>query len=248
MQLSQQIVHKNREIEAHIANLETSKQQILQLEKIILGLEDQLRKINSLRRKDQERINLLDKTLNELEASHTESNRYMDTPVDNLDDLIKILEDELGTSCQREFEDRQVKILKKQYFEDRNKEKLDKYEHQDGDNSLYQAEHDKMPTKIVMGNFVKKTYLTSSDEKYKGELDHKKPITNIDAQNWVPLHAETGYAITSGSNVDMLLPHRRTIPTAQIKDQCLSRKFQLLTSNQRDEKKCKMFKLAGHRL
>lgn len=249
MQLSQQIAHKNKEIEALIANLETRKLQILQLEKIILTLEDQLRKINSQRRKDQERINLLDKALNELETSHLESNRHMETPVDNLDNLIKILEDELGTSFEHDLKEREAKILKKQYFEDRNKDKLDKYERQDGDNnSLYQAEHDKMPTKIVMGNFVKKTYVTSSDEQYKGDLDRKKAIRNTDAQNWIPLPAETGYGIAPVSNVDMLQPYKGMIPIAQIKDQCLSKNFQFLMSNQRNEKKCKMFKLAGHRL
>lgn len=234
-------MHKNKEIEALHANLETRKQQISQLEKIILTLEVQLRKINSQRRKDQEQINLLDKTLHELETNN-ESSRH-DTPVDNLDDLIKILEDELGTSCQHDFKNREVKVLKKQYCEDRNKETRN-----DGDNDLYQAEHDKVPTKIVMGNFVKKAYLTSSDEKYKGDLDRKKAITNIDTQNWIPLHAETGYTIAPGSNVDMLQPHRGKITIAQNKDHYLSRNLQLLTSNQRDEKKCKMFKLAGHRL
>lgn len=242
-------MHKDRQIKALLANLDTRKLQISQLEKIILTLEDQLRKINSQRRKDQERINLLDKALNELETSHMESKRHMETPVDNLDNLIKILEDELGTSFEHDFKDREVKVLKKQYFEDRNKDKL---EPQDVDNnSLYQAEHDKMPTKIVMGNFVKKTYVTSSDEQYKGELDRKKVITNIDAQNWIPLHAEPGrnpYTITPSSNMDKLQPYRGMIPIAQIKDQSLSRNFQFLMSNQRDEKKCKMFKFAGHRL
>lgn len=246
-------MHMNRENEALLVNVETRKQQTSQLEKIIHTLEDQLRNINSQRRKDQERINLLDKALNELETSHIESKRHMETPVDNLDNLIKILEDELGTSFEHDLKDREVKVLKKQYFEDRNrKDKLDKYERQDGDNnSLYQAEQDKMPTKIVMGNFVKKTYLTSSDDQYKGDLDRKKTITNIDARNWIPLHAEPGlspYAIAPDSNVDMLQPYRGMIPIAQIKDQCLSRNFQFLMSNQRDEKKCKMFKFAGHRL
>lgn len=253
LQLSQQIVHKNREIEALLANLETRKRQISQLEKIIITLEAELKKIKSQRSKDQERINLLDKALNELEMSHLESKRHMETPVDNLDNLIKILEDELGTSFEHDFQDREVKVLKKQYYDDRNKkDKLDKYERQDGDNSsLYQTEHDKMPTKIVMGNFVKKTYVTSSDEQYKGDLDRKKAITNIDAQNWNPLHAEPGlhpYAVAPGSNVDVLQPYRGMIPIAQIKDQCLSRNFQFLMSNQRDEKKCKMYKFAGHRL
>lgn len=246
-------MQKNTEIEGLLANIEKRKEQISKLETIILTLEDQLRKIHSQRKKDQERINLLDKALNELETSHIESKRHMETPVDNLDNLIKLLEDELGTTFEHDFKDREVKVLKKQYFEDRNnKDKLDKYERQDGDNnSLYQAEHDKMPTKIVMGNFVKKTYVTSSDEQYKGDLDRKKAITNIDAQNWIPLHAEprpNPYAIGPSSDEDMLRPYRGTIPIAQIKNQCLSRNLQFLMSNQRDEKKCKMIKLAGHRL
>lgn len=252
-QVSQQIAHKNSEIEALRANLETRKLQISQFEKIILTLEEQLRQITSQRKIDQERINLLDKALNELETSHIETKRHLETPVDNLDNLIKILEDELGTSFEHDLKDREVKVLKKQYFEDRNKrDKLDKYERQDGDNNLlYQAEHDKMPSKIVMGNFVKKTYVTSSDEQYKGDLDRKKAITNIDAQNWIPHHVEPGlnpYTIVSGSERDMLHPYSGMIPIVQTKDQCLSRNFQLLMSNQRDKKKCKMFKLAGHKL
>lgn len=212
-------------------------------------MEEQLRHLNSQRRKDQERINVLDKALNELETCHMETKRHLESPVDNLDNLIKILEDELGTSFEHDLKDREVKVLKKQYYEDRNKrDKLDNYEQQDGDNNLlYQADHDKMPTKIVMGNFVKKTYVTSSDEQYKGDLDRKKAITNIDAQNWFPCHTEPPYAMVPGSNKDMLQPYRGMVPIVHTKDQHLSRNFQFM-SNQRNEKKCKMFKLAGHRL
>ncbi|XP_047023711.1 cilia- and flagella-associated protein 58-like [Helicoverpa zea] len=247
MDLNQQITEKNAEIEALITNVETRKQQISQLEKIILTLEDQTRKASLQRRKDQDKIKLLEQKITEYEQYHLE-NRHIEVPSNNLDSLIKILEDELGTSLEPTLhKEHDFTPAKKKYLGERRREKLENIECHKGQNPSI---HETQPTKIVMNNF--KTYITSTDEQFKGDtLDRKKAITNMDTQKWVPAPEPNINTYANPTIKDNNYPPFRGLLPAgsHLKDNLLSRNIQLLTSNQlRDEKKCKMFKIAGHRL
>uniref|UniRef100_A0A2A4JGC0 Uncharacterized protein n=1 Tax=Heliothis virescens TaxID=7102 RepID=A0A2A4JGC0_HELVI len=253
MDLNQQITEKNAEIEALITNVETRKQQVTQLEKIILTLEDQTRKASLQRRKDQDKIKLLEQKVAEYENYHLE-NRHIEVPSNNLDSIIKILEDELGTSLEPPLnKEHDFVPSKKKYLGDRRRDKLENFECNKGQSQpVHQNEHETQPTKIAMNNF-KKTYITSTEEQFKGDtLDRKKAITNIDTQKWVPSPEPNinAYANPPTIKDNNYPPFRGLLPAgSHIKDNLLSRNIQLLTSNQlRDEKKCKMFKIAGHRL
>lgn len=254
--MNQQITEKNAEIDALITNVETRKQQISQLEKIILTLEDQTRKASLQRRKDQDKVKLLEQKIAEYEAYHME-NRHIEVPANNLDSIIKILEDELGTSFEPPLNSKEHDFVapKKKYIGDRRRDKIENVECNKGNNNqtIYQTEHESLPTKIVMGNFVKKTYISTNDEQFKGDnLDRKKAITNMDTQKWAPAPEPNinVYAAPPTIKDNNYPPFRGLLPAgSHLKDNLLSRNIQLLTSNQlRDDKKSKMFKIAGHRL
>ncbi|KAH9640647.1 hypothetical protein HF086_000591 [Spodoptera exigua] len=247
--LNQQITDKNAEIETLITNVETRKQQISQLEKIILTLEDQTRKASMQRRKDQDKIKLLEQKIGEYEAYHME-NRHIEVPANNLDSIIKILEDELGTpfepslnniNKERDFP------MKNKYLGDHRRDKLENFECHKGNNqAIYQNDHEALPTKL--GNFVTKTYISTNEEQFKGDnLDRKKAITNIDTQKWAP-STEPHMPNPPTIKDNIYQPFKGLLPASNhLKNNLLSRN--ILTSNQlRDEKKCKMFKIAGHRL
>lgn len=253
--LNQQITDKNAEIQTLLTNVETRKQQISQLEKIILTLEDQTRKASMQRRSDQDKIKLLEQKIVEYEAYHME-NRHIEVPANNLDSIIKILEDELGTPFEPSLINKEHDFLtKKKYLADRRRDKLDNFEcHKSINQPNYQNDHEALPTKL--GNFVKKTYISTNEEQFKGDnLDRKKAITSIDTQKWAPPPEPNIKAYANMHNPTLLKdniypPFRGLLPAScHLKDNLLSRNIQLLTSNQlRDEKKCKMFKIAGHRL
>ncbi|KAJ8724931.1 hypothetical protein PYW07_015889 [Mythimna separata] len=252
LDLNQQINEKNSEVEALLANLETRKQQISQLEKIILTLEDQLRKVSSCRRKDLDKVNLLEQKIAEYESYHMEPRRS-ELPSHNLDSIIKILEDELGTSFDPSLTKKDHDFGTPQ--RDRRRENIESYEcHKVNNNhNMYENDHDTLPTKIVMGNFVKKTYIPTNDELYKNEKqDRKKALSNMDSQKWMPSREPMNvYTTTTPTIKDSNYPPFRGLLPAgsHLKDNVLSRNIHLLTSNQlRDEKKSKMFKIAGHRL
>lgn len=219
-----------------------------------MTLEDQLREVNSQRRKDQEKISMLEKTVNEYENYHMETKRSIEAPADNLDNLIKILEEELsgGYDYQVPKDQDCNNKLKKKTLGDRNKrEKQDLYnllQQNDTISPTYLADQEKTPTKIVLGNYVKKTY---NDDQYKVDsLDRKKAITNIDTQKCQPEPVTKVYADLPPHN-DNAVFRGNTAPTPPLrsKEQYIMKNLQFLNSNQiRDEKKCKMFKLAGHRL
>ncbi|XP_022829422.1 myosin heavy chain, striated muscle-like [Spodoptera litura] len=253
--LNQQITDKNAEIQTLLTNVETRKQQISQLEKIILTLEDQTRKASMQRRNDQDKIKLLEQKIVEYEAYHME-NRHIEVPANNLDSIIKILEDELGTPFEPSLINKEHDFLtKKKYLADRRRDKHENFECHKGINQPnYQNDHETLPTKL--GNFIKKTYISTNEEQFKGDnLDRKKAIMNIDTQKWASppepnINAYPTMPNPTSIKDNIYPPFRGLLPaSSHLKDNLLSRNIQLLTSNQlRDEKKCKMFKIAGHRL
>ncbi|CAH0628987.1 unnamed protein product [Chrysodeixis includens] len=256
MDLNQQITEKNAEIEALISNVETRKKQISQLETILLTLEDQTRKASTQRKKDQEKVKLLEQKIAEYEAYHME-NRHIEVPANNLDSIIKILEDELGTSFEPTVNSKDKFITpKKKYIGDRRRDKLENFDcHKGNNNQVVFHTEQESPTKIATDNFAKKTYISSNNDQFKGDnLNRKKAITNIETQKWVPPTPEPNINVyTAPPNVkdnNTFPPFRGLLPAvSQLKDNLLSRNIQLMTSNQfRDEKKCKMFKMASHRL
>ncbi|XP_075972398.1 uncharacterized protein LOC142974127 [Anticarsia gemmatalis] len=249
--LSQQITDKNAEIKSLVANVKARKQQISQLEKIILTLEEETRKSSLQRRKDQDKITLLEKRIQEFEDF-----KHIEAPANNLDSIIKILEDELDTGFDPKVSEGSHEYLdpKQKYTRDRRRE-LQHLECLKGNNqTIYpSAEHETIPTKIVMGNFVKKTYISNTDDQYNNEsLDRKKAITNMDTQKWLsaPQPGVNTYAVPPPVKDNTYAFRAPLVVGANHKDNpFIVRNLPFFNANQfRDERQCKMFKLAGHRL
>lgn len=247
LQLNQQVMEKNAEIESLIANVETRKQQISNLEKIVLTMEDQTRKANIQRKKDQDKLAMLQNKLAEYEQYHLEFSRAMDTPADNLDNLIKKLEDELCTPLEPQLSKENHFGLQKKKHAGERKRDHDLHEG-DGNIPMYRAQNEAFPTKIVMGNFVKKTYIPSNDEQFQGDsLDRKKAITCMETQRWnSPNNGLNTYRPLPSPTRDSNITNHT--PNILSKTPFFSRNLIFPPNQLRDERKYKMFKIAGHKL
>lgn len=246
LQLNQQLADKNAEIDSLVTNLETRKQQIGQLEKIILTLEDQTRKASAQKRRDQEKIQYLESKIAEYETIQTECKRSVETPADNLDSIIKILEDELESSVDPRDHNAQTMYCTKKRFiasHHANQNKSEKYECRDGNNLSIYENSENMPTKIMIDAHPSKAH----EEVKSDNLDRKKAITSIDTQKYVS-------APSPGLNAYDLPPiaHEHFMARGKIPSRpkhILPRNINFITPIQlREDKKVKMFKFAGHRL
>lgn len=248
--MNQQLAEKNAEIDTLITDIEMGKEQASNLEKIILTLQEQTRKASIQRKKDQDKIAMLQSKISGYEAYHIETSRIVDAPTENLDNLIKIIEDELGSPMESEIntKDFEYVMSKKKYAGDRKREKL-KFKEEEINESLYQPEPEKYPPKTMIGNFVKKSYVPVNDKHFlEGEnLDRKRAITSMDTQKWAaPDPNSFNPPATRDTHIANI---KGFIPGEHHKPQYLTRNLQYMTPNQfRDDKKCKMYKLAGHRL
>ncbi|CAH0717280.1 unnamed protein product, partial [Brenthis ino] len=237
LKLSQEIDEKNNKIETLISNIETRNQQIAQLEKIILTIEECNRKSSIQRQKDQERIHALENKVTQYE--HYIKNKNTEAPFENLDELIKILEDEIEIP----FDSHVIRYTNKNNI--RQDDNLFDQAY-DNNESMYRSENKNIPTKIVTGHCVKKIYLATNDDKHKGDnLDRKQAITSIDTQKWI-------------TDLDS---HTVFSPPLAFKDE-FSRVNEMVSSNDtrhknmiyitpnetRQEKKNKMYKFAGHKM
>ncbi|KAJ2950727.1 hypothetical protein O0L34_g8988 [Tuta absoluta] len=224
-ELNQQLCEKNAEIKSLETNLETRKQQVSELEQIILTLEGQLRKVSLQRRRDRDKMYMLEKALMEIEAIPDKQSVGM--PVDNLDNLIKILEDELGPFHPVPNE---PSIKKKHVAEHNKPEKIENYGDGRNNDLLYNIiEQDKPASKShkpdlqgthVKENLGRKEAIMNMEKAMERWLDNTQPIN-----------------IIYNTNLDKKIPHSKgTVPVVQV------------MAGQLDDKKCKMFKLAGHHL
>ncbi|XP_059060208.1 interaptin-like [Achroia grisella] len=241
--LNQQIFEKNSQIESLINNLDSNKNEISDLENIILTLKDQSRKLNVQSIKYQDKITELENKLQQYELLNMETKNGIETPNNNLDNLIKILENELGMplESQPNIEEQEYPSGGK-YGGEHRRDKPKDFDYREG-NTIYHSGPDSVPTKIVMGNFVKKTYIPTKDEIFKSDnLDHKKAITNMNTQGWV-LGPDPGINKVNFQQLRGVIS-----PTGQRIANYSPNLRYLIPNQPRDDKKCKMFKLAGHKL
>ncbi|XP_052751537.1 LOW QUALITY PROTEIN: myosin heavy chain, striated muscle-like [Galleria mellonella] len=236
--LNQQILEKKSQIESLVNNLEENKHEISQLETIILTLKDQ-------RLNDQDKITTLENKIRQYESMHLETKHGTEIPTNNLDDLIKILENELGMPLESEFNDeKQEYPTNRKFGEDHKHDKLINFDY------LYHSKSESVPTKIVMSNFIKKTYIPAKDEVFKSDnLDRKKAIANIDMQKWVSAPDPKINTFDTIPINKSNFPRLREVTPRHYTDINNSSNLRCLDFNHlREGKKCKMFKLAGHRL
>ncbi|KAJ0179249.1 hypothetical protein K1T71_004961 [Dendrolimus kikuchii] len=250
--LNQQILEKNVEIDSLLTNLETRKQTISQLERIILTLEDQTRKASQQIRKDQEKIRSLEEKLIEYENIKLEYKRSVEIPSSNLDNFIKILEDELGTCVDRQNTSEHEYIVPKQRYagdHKRGKAEIFEYDTVVKNENQYRRnrEYDNLLTKVLLGKTSKKMRVPY-EEQFKGDnLDRKRGIINIDSHNVNSVPEPDINMYTSVPPVLDNLP-MKTKRKATIGPQKERNLPFIIPQQLRDDKQFKMFKFAGHRL
>nr|XP_026491813.1 polyamine-modulated factor 1-binding protein 1-like [Vanessa tameamea] len=251
-QLNAQIFEKNAEIEAILNSLESRKEQIDQLEKIVLTLEDRIRKACIQKRRDHDKICALEKKVFEHEYCLT--HQIKNVPSNDLDNIIKILEDELGSQFTPTIESPIINT-DHNYFNliNHNENNIaDRGEYKDYDikKSFTQIEKDKAATKYVRVTCEKKNINSNNnDDKHNAEnLARKQAITNIDAQKWIPsADSKSTFIPMSHFNNDTFLCVKEKKPLVLSKEKF--KKLHCIESNQaRDQKIYKMFKNSSHQL
>ncbi|XP_045526551.1 repetitive organellar protein-like isoform X5 [Pieris brassicae] len=237
--LSRQITEKNEEIDVLINNLETRKGQISQLEKIILTLEDQMRKASQQKRKDNEKIELLERKFEEYKT-------YIETkknaPSKNLDSLFEILEDELGNSFEQQFklnEPHKNKRTKHNITNDPSTIPICRAKHQ-----LILNEPKEAHTTILVGDFHREN-LPKKDIQVKKDLNRKK--ANVETFQWAADCNGNTLNIPPCSREEAFTTNKES--ATEKHEKYITRNLQLLVpDNYRDDRKYKQLKLTSHRI
>lgn len=240
MKLNEQIDEKNAEIETLIRNIESQKLQIDQLEKILLNLEDENRKAYIQQQRDQSKIHALEKRIIYYENFNVHKNKNI--PSDDLDCIIKILEEELETQDE-------LQIINKShnYYNTCPKENIGDCHKSNfkAKQPCFQFENDNTTAKILAGNV--KNNITNYHKKYKIEnLGRKQAVTKIDTQKWkLNINDKSSFPSVSLIDNERFCKDEYQI---QLPNEKL-RNIQYFEVNQaRDQKKDKMFKFASHQL
>lgn len=214
-----------------------------------MTLEEQTSKsIAERRKKDQERINFLEKQIADYEAFHY--NNKHDLPDKNLDSIIEILEKELGTSVEPRVTTKSheyVSISKKK-FTGNQRQEYQHYECHKGKNqTMYRTVQELIPTKIVLDNIVNKTNTNNPDLFKVDNLDRKKAFLNMETHKWVTSPQPDTYSNTAPVKESLYSPLRGGLFNAT--HPFLARNLPVFNIEQfREEKRNKMFKLASHKL
>lgn len=230
---------KNIEIESLLTNVETRKQTISQLEKIILTLEDQTRKASHQRRRDEEKIHSLEEKLIEYE-NNMDYKLSIETPSRKFDNFIKILEEELGSCIDtRQRYDGDYKHGKNQKFE---------YDMKVNIEQGCRNRHNNMPTKMQMGKSTMKIQPSAFKDQLKGDiLDLKRGIISKDSQNTncvpEPDNVYTSFAPVMDNLI--MSPIKQKDPNVSQRERILS---SVIPQQLKHGKQFKMFKFSGHRL
>lgn len=236
---------KDAYIESLISNLETRKEQVSQLEKIVLTLEEQIRSANSRGREESEKVEALQKKVLEYESL------YLDNPngepqVDNIDSLIKILEQELGSPYEQYLEKEADLLMPKQKGDLSKKKPPDVLKRSGLNPLIQQAEQKKVqsyyntdqgkPTKLNGGNVLKKSFVSGKDQVEKdGCIDYAK-YDMFNVFNGLP------------PEPPQIKDRVMDPPSRQSDLKYLKRKPFSIPPKISDDKQSKMFKFAGHRL
>ncbi|CAG9791881.1 unnamed protein product [Diatraea saccharalis] len=236
--LNQDLSEKNAEIDNLINNLDTRKQQICELEKVILTLENQTRKLSAQRRKDQENIQSLETKLVEYETIYMEKKRNMETTSENLDSIIKKLELEINDTIETNSKNMESFFLDQTHVAgDRiltkrlHKHQLEQFNR---NNDIFLTDG-MIQNKPIADKCPKRDY-----KEIKHDLDRQKGITNIQNKKWM-CSPEPNLNIYDSGTLE-------TEESFNRKDY-LTKNLHLSSLQQsRDDKKIKTFKFAAHRI
>ncbi|RVE48402.1 hypothetical protein evm_006963 [Chilo suppressalis] len=224
--LNQQVSQKNVEIDSLITNLDRKKTQICELENIIFTIENQTRKASAQNRKDQEKIESLESKLAEYDNFFIKNKRSMETPAENLDSIIKILEQELINPIEEPIV---------------NNESIYFNQKHEVNNKIINKNSHKYQMGLLTNNEVyeKRCFKKVYDD-LKCEGDRQKCSKNIQTKNWIP-SPKPKTNIHQSMTIDTKESWNR-------KDNDFTRNLQLPVQQLHGDKKTKTFKFAAHRL
>lgn len=238
LQLNKEISNKNEKLESVIASIEMKNHQISQLEKIILTLEESNRNFCIQKQRDHDRINLLEKKINQYENLIT-NKKSSQVPHDSLDKLIKILEKEIDAP----YDSQVLRYMEKDKII--NKMRTTNHGMPENTNLMHDSESN-ITSQIVINNINKNICPSNYDGKHKGDsFDYNQIVTNIDT-NECPFLLKSGSQNLSSPSVvkDDFLQVNEIHSATKKRNQNLY----YIIPNHAQEKRNKMYKLAGHRV
>ncbi|XP_063530741.1 coiled-coil domain-containing protein 18-like [Cydia strobilella] len=232
IEINRQLDEKNTEIESLTSHVEKRKEQISQLEQIILTLENQIVKLGDQKRTAREAVSSLEKKLSEYESYYITNTKKTDSPVDNLDDLINILEYELTNPSDDQFNYSEQEVEAR-----RNKRGAhnDYKSHIQDNFDMYQLRKN-VPTKGMSTFSKNKRNLNKANNKGDGVCGNKM-FPSVVSSEFAALQKGSATATKKNGNPRVAHQHHTTDVN-----------YCLMPSHIKDEKKLKMFKLAGHKL
>ncbi|XP_063636072.1 coiled-coil domain-containing protein 18-like [Cydia splendana] len=232
IEINRQLDEKNTEIESLMNYIEKRKEQVSQLEKIILTLENQIVKLSNQKRTARETVLSLEKKLSEYESYNITDTKKTNLPIDNLDNLINILEYELTNPSDDQFNYSEQEVEAR-----RNKRRAhnDFKTHIQDDCDMYQLLKN-VPTK-GMSTFSKNRRNINKDN-YKGDgVCGNKIFPSVPVSEFAAVPKGAANATKENKNLPVARQHHTT-----------NVNYCLMPNHIKDEKKLKMFKLAGHKL
>ncbi|XP_061706120.1 LOW QUALITY PROTEIN: coiled-coil domain-containing protein 18-like [Cydia pomonella] len=230
IEINRQLDEKNTEIKSLMSHVEKRKEQISQLEKIILTLEHQLVKLSDQKRTAREAVSSLEKKLSEYESYYITNTKNTESPIDNLDDLINILEYELTNPSDDQFNYSEQEVeTRRNKLETHN----DFKSHIQDNFDMYQLRKN-VPTKGKSTYSKNKRNLNKDEHKGDGVCGNKM-FSGVVSSEFAALQKVAANA-TKENKIPPVAHHTTNV------------NYCLMSNHIKDEKRLKMFKLAGHKL
>ncbi|CAK1578221.1 unnamed protein product [Parnassius mnemosyne] len=240
-ELNQQFAKKNLEIDSLVSTLETKNNQISQLEKIILTLENKAQKSDLQKKKYEEKIRLFETKIINYESHFNKLEK--ERTLSNFDQVLKILEDEMETPFESKDVKNEDNVPVKRNFitEELQRDLLNEYARNTNQTLYPSVKRNISENNNDDKNSVQNISSSFNEELYEdGNLNYKN---NMDTGNRYPGQQVNLNSIELKPNYFLKSTHS----VGNSREKILTKNLQLF-SKLRSEKRSKMFELAGHRM
>lgn len=228
LQLSNRISAKDSEIESLTRRLESREKEMDKLEKMILALEDKRQKNIQQSKIDKQKINTLENDLSQFKSL---SLKHKSNSPEDINNIIEIFESELNLEPNLISGKCNDKLVRQKQG-DRKKDKIKNFECHEISSQLYKMDSENAPTKSVKKICV-------ANDSYNDNCCRMKPLSSINTQKWLA-------DISSNLYMNKAQPLKKPLNKPQNYQEG---SLPVLIGNHiRNERKYKMFKLAGHQL
>ncbi|CAG5009632.1 unnamed protein product [Parnassius apollo] len=238
-ELNQQFAKKNLEIDSLVSTLETKNNQISQLEKIILTLENNAHKSDLQKRKYEEKIRLLETKIINYESHFNKIEK--EKTLNNFEQVLKILEDEMETPFEsKDIKNEDSEPLKRSFLtEELQFDQFGEYA-RNKKQTLYPSVKRKMMKNNNDKNTVENTSSSFNEEMYEDDNFNYK--NNMNTENRCPDQQVNLNSVELKPNFI-----KSTHSVGNSREKILTKNLQLF-SKLRNEKKSRMFEIACHRM